>query len=93
MPKTKTIQFEESDVKLIETMQQDYVKLQSAIGTVYLRKHQVSQQLEELEKQLLELEVNFTQMRENEQKILQSLEDKYGKGMIDISTGTFTPNS
>ena len=26
-------------------------------------------------------------------KILQSLEDKYGKGMIDISTGTFTPNS
>ena len=38
MPKTKTIQFEESDVKLIETMQQDYVKLQSAIGTSLFKK-------------------------------------------------------
>ncbi len=93
MPKTKTVQFEESDVKLIETMQQDYVKLQSAIGTVYLRKHQAIQQLEQIENQLSELEVNFTQMRENEQKLLQSLEEKYGKGTIDLSSGKFTPNS
>ena len=77
MPKTNTVEFEKDDVKLIETMQKDYVSLQTAIGTIYLRKHQAIQQLEQIENQLSELEVNFTQMRENEQKLLQSLEEKY----------------
>ena len=71
----------------------DNVSLQTAIGTIYLRKHQAIQQLEQIENQLSELEVNFTQMRENEQKLLQSLEEKYGKGTIDLSSGKFTPNS
>tara|TARA_Y100001963_G_scaffold35676_1_gene49719 strand:- start:26 stop:307 length:282 start_codon:yes stop_codon:yes gene_type:complete len=93
MPKTNTVEFEKDDVKLIETMQKDYVSLQTAIGTIYLRKHQAIQQLEQIENQLSELEVNFTQMRENEQKLLQSLEEKYGKGTIDLSSGKFTPNS
>ena len=93
MPKTNTVEFEKDDVMLIETMQKDYVSLQTAIGTIYLRKHQAIQQLEQIENQLSELEVNFTQMRENEQKLLQSLEEKYGKGTIDLSSGKFTPNS
>ena len=93
MPKTNTVEFEKDDVKLIETMQKDYVSLQTAIGTIYLRKHQAIQQLEQIENQLSELEVNFTQMRENEQKLLQSLEEKYGKGTIDLSSGKFTANS
>ena len=93
MPKTNTVEFEKDDVKQIETMQKDYVSLQTAIGTIYLRKHQAIQQLEQIENQLSELEVNFTQMRENEQKLLQSLEEKYGKGTIDLSSGKFTPNS
>jgi|SaaInlV_150m_DNA_3_1039698.scaffolds.fasta_scaffold03639_2 hypothetical protein len=91
--KTETIQFEEGDVKLIEAMQQDYINLQNAIGTVYLRRHHATQQLEQIENNLSELEVSFTQMRENEVKLLKSLEDKYGAGTIDISTGTFTTGS
>ena len=93
MPKTNTVEFEKDDVKLIETMQKDYVSLQTAIGTIYLRKHQAIQQLEQIENQLSELEVNFTQMRNDEVELLKNLEEKYGQGNLDMVSGEFTPTS
>ena len=92
MPKTNTVEFEKDDVKLIETMQKDYVSLQTAIGTIYLRKHQAIQQLEQIENQLSELEVNFTRLREDEKTLMKNLEEKYGQGGLDLETGEFTPN-
>ena len=89
----KKVKLTDDEIKSIKEVQQGYQQLQTTIGSVHLRKHQLSLQVEEAEKQLVELEVNFTQMRENEQKLLQSLEEKYGKGTIDLSSGKFTPNS
>ena len=51
------------------------------------------QQIEDAEKQLVELEVNFAQKREEEVSLLRNLEDKYGQGSLDITTGEFTPSS
>ena len=41
----------------------------------------------------MELEVQFTNMRNQEQELLKNLEEKYGKGSLDIGSGEFTPNS
>ena len=81
------------EIQAVGEIQQGYQQIQSTIGALHLRKYQMIQQIEDAEKQLVELEVNFAQKREEEVSLLRNLEEKYGQGTLDISTGEFTPNS
>ena len=89
----KKVKLTDDEIKSIKEVQQGYQQLQTTIGSVHLRKHQLSLQVEEAEKQLVELEVNFTQMRNDEVELLKNLEEKYGQGNLDMVSGEFTPTS
>ena len=77
----------------VKEVKQSYKDLQTTIGAVYLRRQQLDLQREEVENKLVELEVNFTQLRTQEQELLKNLEEKYGQGSLDMASGEFTPNS
>ena len=62
------------------------------IGALHLQKIQFNQQIDTINNQILELEVNFTQLREDEKTLMKNLEEKYGQGGLDLETGEFTPN-
>ena len=89
----KKVKLTDDEIKSIKEVQQGYQQLQTTIGSVHLRKHQLILQVEEAEKQLVELEVNFTQMRNEEVELLKNLEEKYGQGNLDMVSGEFTPTS
>ena len=89
----KKVKLTDDEIKSIKEVQQGYQQLQTTIGSVHLRKHQLILQVEEAEKQLVELEVNFTQMRNDEVELLKNLEEKYGQGNLDMGSGEFTPTS
>ena len=89
----KKVKLTDDEIKSIKEVQQGYQQLQTTIGSVHLRKHQLELQREEVENKLLELEVNFTQLRTQEQELLKNLEEKYGQGSLDMASGEFTPNS
>ena len=89
----KKVKLTDDEIKSIKEVQQGYQQLQTTIGSVHLRKHQQILQVEEAEKQLVELEVNFTQMRNDEVELLKNLEEKYGQGNLDMVSGEFTPTS
>ncbi len=89
----KKVKLTDDEIKSIKEVQQGYQQLQTTIGSVHLRKHQLILQVEEAEKQLVELEVNFTQMRNDEVELLKNLEEKYGQGNLDMVSGEFTPTS
>ena len=80
----KKVKLTDDEIKSIKEVQQGYQQLQTTIGSVHLRKHQLILQVEEAEKQLVELEVNFTQMRNDEVELLKNLEEKYGQGNLDM---------
>jgi uncharacterized protein involved in exopolysaccharide biosynthesis len=92
MPK-ETVKLQTIELDSIKEVQQSYKDLQTTIGAVYLRRQQLDIQRDEVENQLMELEVQFTNMRHQEQELLKNLEEKYGKGSLDIGSGEFTPNS
>ena len=85
----KKVKLTDDEIKSIKEVQQGYQQLQPTIGSVHLRKHQLILQVEEAEKQLVELEVNFTQMRNDEVELLKNLEEKYGQGNLDMVSGEF----
>tara|TARA_Y100000004_G_scaffold182624_1_gene229574 strand:+ start:1182 stop:1460 length:279 start_codon:yes stop_codon:yes gene_type:complete len=92
MPK-ENVKLQSIEIDSLKEIQQSYRELQTTIGAVYLRRQQLELQLDEVGNQLVELEVQFTNMRNQEQELLKNLEEKYGKGSLDINTGEFTPNS
>jgi len=92
MPK-ETVKLQTIEIDSLKEIQQSYIELQTTIGAVYLRRQQLEIQLDEVGNQLVELEVQFTNMRIQEQELLKNLEEKYGKGSLDINTGEFRPNS
>mgnify|MGYP003116170820 CR=1 FL=1 len=89
----KAVKLQTIELDSLKEVKQSYKDLQTTIGAVYLRRQQLDLQREEVEKQLVELEVNFTQLRTQEQELLKNLEEKYGQGSLDMASGEFTPNS
>ena len=66
----KKVKLTDDEIKSIKEVQQGYQQLQTTIGAVYLRRQQLDLQREEVENKLVELEVNFTQLRTQEQELL-----------------------
>ena len=52
----------------------------------------MEQQLDATLKAKDELRVKFTEIQQEEQELIQSLNDKYGEGTLNPQTGEFTPN-
>jgi|TARA_B100001758_G_C18379686_1_gene596474 TolA-binding protein len=91
MPK-KTIKLQTIELDSIKEVQSNYLNLQRMIGALHLQKIQFNQQIDTINNQILELEVNFTRLREDEKTLMKNLEEKYGQGGLDLETGEFTPN-
>ena len=50
-----------------------------------------SQRLEALSKAKQTLHTDYVKLQDQERDLVQSLNDKYGRGTVDISNGEFTP--
>ena len=50
-------------------------------------------QVDEIDQYEVQLESAYLQVQEKEQNLAKTLEDKYGKGNLNVETGEFTPIS
>jgi len=81
---SKTKRFTDEELKTISEIKQMYDNTTLRIGQLHFEEKQ-------LLKERAELERMFNNNREKEIKFAQELNDKYGKGTLDIETGIFTP--
>ena len=70
------------EIKTITNLQTKEEKFISQLGTL-------EYQLQILLKQKKELEDSISPLQVEKEKLAKSLQDKYGEGSIDISTGEF----
>jgi len=74
----------QEELQAIKEVQQRHAAIKeelSSIGQIKLN----------LKMRQYKLETFYSQTIENETKIAQEMQEKYGKGNIDIETGEFTP--
>ena len=76
--------FDPKDIETLKAHQSKTDQLIIQLGQISLQKYQ----LEESE-QNLKQEMN--KLREEEAKMASTFTSKYGKGTLDLSSGTFTP--
>ena len=85
--KTKTAKaFDPKDIELLRSHQGKTDQLIIQLGQVSLQKYQLEQTEHNLKQEI-------NKLREEEQKMASNFTSKYGKGTLDLTSGTFTPQN
>tara|TARA_B110000914_G_C15345106_1_gene391113 strand:- start:208 stop:510 length:303 start_codon:yes stop_codon:yes gene_type:complete len=79
-----TIKFTEDELKSIQEIQTTYNQVTMAMGQLSISKLS----LDDREKNLIS---TLAETRTKEQELAKDLNDKYGRGSLDIKSGEFTP--
>tara|TARA_B100001094_G_scaffold274432_1_gene281420 strand:- start:12251 stop:12544 length:294 start_codon:yes stop_codon:yes gene_type:complete len=87
------VKFTEDELKSLEAVRNDYLNIQQEFGRTKVRKILALKQVDEIEQYGVQLESAYLQVQETEQTLAKTLEDKYGKGNLNVETGEFTPIS
>ena len=82
--KTSPISFSPEELNELKQLRTDLSNMTAQFGQLTINKIKIEEQETILKKQLVELE-------QKENTIAKKLTSKYGKGSIDLESGTFTP--
>tara|TARA_R100000988_G_C3991928_1_gene163257 strand:- start:510 stop:803 length:294 start_codon:yes stop_codon:yes gene_type:complete len=81
---SEEIKFTEEELKSLSDLQQAYQRITNSYGQIALAKHN-------LEEHEAAVKSEFENTRQQEQKLLNSITEKYGPGQLNPQTGVFTP--
>ena len=85
------VKFSEEELKELGELQQSYQEKQTLLGQIAVQKIILNQQVEAIENRQVELEGEYEEVQQKEQEIVKNLNEKYGPGQLDPTTGVFTP--
>ena len=84
--------FTEEEMKKISELQQTYSNVQNALGQLGVNKIRIEQQFQELATAEKRLQTKFVETQKEETEFVDSINNKYGRGSLDLTTGVFTSN-
>ena len=85
------IKFKEEDIKQLTDLRQGYINTQNQLGRLAVQKVLAEQQYDALTQAEDELKKNYLSLTQKEQELVQSYNEKYGVGTVNIDTGEFIP--
>ena len=90
---SEQIKFSEEEIAEIKQVQANYQKLGLDLVQIKLAILNAKNQLDTYESEEKMLTERILDLNEAERTIAKNLEEKYGKGEIDLESGVFTPIS
>ena len=90
---SEQIKFSEEEIADIRQVQTNYQTIGLELVQIKLALTSAKSQLEALELEEKAITDRITEVSAQEREIAKQLEDKYGKGEIDLESGVFTPIS
>ena len=91
-PQTKEVKFTDDEMQSLQSLQNGYQEKQTILGQLSVQRILLNQQQEALEARITEVEQEYVSTQQEERELVQKLNEKYGPGQLDPSTGTFTPS-
>ena len=88
--KTDEVKFTDDELKSLGDLQQRYNSISTQFGQVRVRRLLLQQELDALDGAEESLEKEYTNTQQSEQTLVKELNEKYGPGNLDPSTGVFT---
>tara|TARA_B100000745_G_C20025678_1_gene348927 strand:- start:95 stop:403 length:309 start_codon:yes stop_codon:yes gene_type:complete len=90
---SKELKFTDDELQSLQGLQTSYQEKQSTLGQLSVQRLLLNQQLDALETRTVEVETEYQTVQQEEQDIVKTLNDKYGPGQLDPTTGVFTPST
>ncbi len=75
----------------IQTLRDAFAKNSQALGNIYLEEVSLKQRIDMLDAERAKYIQSFSDLRKQEQDLLDKMRERYGDGEINIAQGTFTP--
>ena len=91
--KPKEVKFTDDELKSLQELQTSYQEKQATLGQLAVQRILMNQQIEALEIRTEEVETEYQAVQQEEQGIVKNLNEKYGAGQLDPTTGVFTPST
>ncbi len=85
------IKFSDEELQSLRGLQEGYQEKSAQFGQLKVQKLLIQQQLDALEGTEVQFESDYTDLQKQEQEIVKQLNEKYGPGNLDPTTGVFTP--
>ncbi len=89
--KSKEIKFTQDELTNIESIRNGFNEVQTLLGRLEIQRIQTEQALENIHNDKLRLETRYSDLVDEERKMVQDLNEKYGPGNLDPDTGVFIP--
>jgi|TARA_R100000234_G_scaffold52797_2_gene31728 predicted nuclease with TOPRIM domain len=89
--KSKEIKFTQDELTNIESIRNGFNEVQTLLGRLEIQRIQTEQALENIHNDKLRLETRYSDLVDEERKVVSDLQEKYGPGNLDPDTGVFTP--
>ena len=90
---SKEVKFTDDELKSLQELQTNYGEKQSMLGQLAVQKILQNQRTEALEDRITEVETEYQAVQQEERDIVAKLNEKYGAGQLDPTTGVFTPTT
>ena len=85
------IKFSEEELKSLQELSQSYQNIQASFGQMKVQKILNQQQADALDEAEVKMDADYKDIQDNERKLVEELNKKYGPGQLDPQTGVFTP--
>ena len=89
---SEPIKLQPEELNKITDIRKNYFNIQSAIGQIYLSRHNFEVQLDTLVEQEREIMEEYTKTQTSEKDFIKNLQEKYGMGTLNIGEGEFLPS-
>jgi hypothetical protein len=87
-----TIKFTEPEMVEIATLQESYQEKIFALGQLQLDEINAQNVLDEIKNNRTDVLKKWQELQVVEQKLINTLAEKYGDGSLNLKDGTFKPN-
>ena len=85
------VKFSDEELKELKDIQNSYFNIQGELGRISITKLRAKQQFESLSEKEDSLQAEFIEAQNKEKAFIDKINKKYGDGVLDPETGTFTP--
>lgn len=84
-------EFSQEDISSVKGLQTGYARVTAQIGQTEIELHLLKQRLEKITEFRDKLFLEYAKLQTQEQELIDSLNSKYGDGVLDLDSGKFIP--
>jgi hypothetical protein len=86
-------EFEQTDIQAVKDLQSKYATNTAQIGQIEVELHLLKKRLDQITEIRDGLFQQYEQLQTDEKELVESLNQKYGDGVLDLDSGRFIPSA